>query len=112
MKHNFYANHRQNFLRDKNRSTFSRDRPDKTIFSKGNKNKFELSIEDRVSELLKLYEDFPTVRTEIIGNFEMFLINRNIARELKSSTSEKKLTRDFTSYIKNLKTKYRKDLKI
>ena len=103
MRHSLYSNNMRTFPSDKNRSTFSRDRPNKKTFSKGKKNKFFPSLEDSVNEILTLYEDSPNVRAEIIGNLEIYILNRTIARDLKSSKSEKKLTEEFTNYLKQLK---------
>lgn len=81
----------------------SREIINKKTVSKGGKNKCHSAFEDSVNEILTLYEDSPNVRAEIIGNLEIYIVNRTIARELKSTKSEKKLTEEFLKYLKNLK---------
>lgn len=105
MRHSMFCNNMRKFPNDKTRSAFPRDKPNKPMFSKGKQNKIFSSLDDSVNEVLKLYEDSPSVCEEIIGTLNMYRINVTIARELKSLESEKKLTAEFSKYIKNLKNK-------
>lgn len=105
MRHSMFCNNMRKFPSDKTRSAFPRDKPNKPVFLKGKQNKIFPSLDDRVNEILTLYEDSPNVQAEIIDNLNMYRINVTIARELKSLESEKKLTAEFLKYIKDLKNK-------
>ena len=105
MRHSIYCNNMRKSPSNNNRSTLSRDRPNKATFSKGRKNNFSSSLEDNINEVLTLYEDSPSVYTEIMEKLEMYRINLTIAREFNSSKSERKLTAEFSNYIKKLKAR-------
>lgn len=74
------------------------------------------SLEDnvlnlRVSNLMEQYKDAPEVITSLKGEINVFLLNLTIARELNSNEQEKKLRKEFSTYLSKLEKEIRNNVK-
>lgn len=111
MRHSFYASDRnaktahkfgQAFFNQSRSGNYQRpDRSDRRSGVLGVDRKDKV-LETRLSLLFKKYKDDPDTIDEIRSTVSMFEINRSIARNLKSKTSEADLTKKFKDYLTTL----------